>query len=283
MPSRSRPIKAKLFPPRLCCCAGVSTSSDQTSASVAKPKPGGRSPAPGKRNQGGSTPRIVAGSPFSEITRPTISESPPNRRRHNPSARSRSRVSPLSSGVKTRPIFAETPSVWKKSPLTRTALMRSGSPVPVRFTRSARTHARCSKVVLRARKSKTSPGEEGSRSNPVRCWTSALNSHGITRRSLRGYGRGRSSTRSIRLKMAALPPIASASVAIATAAKEGRRASARKAARISDMGFDVRVRGSDVSIARHGTSGGFCMMKGPRAAVGRTCAVRAHARTRVRA
>ncbi len=46
-----RPISAKLFPPRKCCCSGVSVSSVQISGFGANPRPAGSSPADGNRNQ----------------------------------------------------------------------------------------------------------------------------------------------------------------------------------------------------------------------------------------
>ena len=78
-------------------------------------------------------------------------------------------------------------------------------------------------------KSVTSPGDDGSRSKPTRCCTSALNSHGMTRRSGSSNGSARNSTALTTLKMAAFAPIPSASVMRAMRVKAGRRASARSA------------------------------------------------------
>ncbi len=149
------------------------------------------------------------------------------------------RVPFTSSGVNVRPRGVCTPSTSKKSSLTRTPVMRSGSPAPVRLNRSERIQASRSNVVFRVRKSVTSPGEAGSVSKPTRCWTSALYSQGITSRSDLGYGKGRRRTLSMMLKIAALPPMPSASVAIAIAVNPGRRARARMAARMSCMGLMV--------------------------------------------
>ena len=100
------------------------------------------------------------------------------------------RVPLTSSGVNVRPNEGRTPSTVKKSSLTRTPLIRSGSPAPVRLNRSDLIQASPSNVVFFVRKSVTSPGEDGSVSNPIFWWTSALYSHGITSRSARGYGNG---------------------------------------------------------------------------------------------
>ena len=47
-----------------------------------KPRPAGRSPSPGKRNQAGSTPTMLVGAPLSETMRPITAGSASNRRRH---------------------------------------------------------------------------------------------------------------------------------------------------------------------------------------------------------
>ena len=94
------------------------------------------------------------------------------------------RVPPDSSGVNVRPNERPTPSTSKKSVADAHAvdplrLASAGEVEPL----ADRIQASLSKVVFRVRKSVTSPGEDGSVSNPIFCWTSALNSHGITSRS----------------------------------------------------------------------------------------------------
>ena len=231
------------------------------STSPEKPSPDGRSPSAGKRNHDGSTPRTIPGALLSDRTRPRIAGSAPKRCRHRRSLSNTPRELPTSSEVKARPMTGPTPSTSKKSVLTRTPVRRWGSPVPVRLNRSDRTHAKPAKVVFRDRKSFASAGEIGRVSKPVRCWTSALNSHGTTSRSGRGYGSGGNSTRSIMLKIAAFPPMPSASVAIASSAKPGLRTRARTAARRSCMRRDrSRTRRRDRSIARGSDLAGSVMI-----------------------
>ena len=179
------------------------------------------------------TPTMVAGSPLMEIARPRTSAAPPYRRCHRPWPIRMTRVSEPSVAVKSRPWTGCTPSVARKFWLTRTAPTRSGSPPPVRLTRSARSDASCSNVELRLMKSVTSAGEAGRRSKPARRCTSALNSHGITRRSGSANGSGRTSTASTTLNIAALAPMPSASVVSAMRVNPGRSARARKAVQMS--------------------------------------------------
>ena len=61
-PSLSRPTRAKLLPPRNCCCVGRQDVS-RPDLRLRPRSPGrvGRSPSAGKLNQGGSTPMMFAG------------------------------------------------------------------------------------------------------------------------------------------------------------------------------------------------------------------------------
>jgi hypothetical protein len=87
-------------------------------------------------------------------------------------------------------------------------------------------HARSMKTVFRRRHSIHSAGVEKNVASPSDL---LMSSQTITSRSASAYGSGRSRIASKTLKIAAMPPMLSASVAMATAENAGLRRSCRNA------------------------------------------------------
>ncbi len=113
--------------------------------------------------------------------------------------------------VNVRPRSGVAPMTVKKFAVTRSARTSTGGPSPVRLARASSQPARSAKVRLSSRQSCRDVSEK--REPEVR--------RSIIRRSDSGKLSGRSNTESTMVKMAVLPPIPNATVAITTAAKTG--------------------------------------------------------------
>ena len=185
----------------------------------------------GKENRGGITPMTTCGSPSTTIVRPTTERSASKRRFHNASLKittwCRPNVSSSRTNVRPRAVCA--PSASKKPLVTWKPATRSGWPRSRRFASHQASAERKINFVACARQSKKLAGDTASF---LYCSRGPVSDSSTTASgSFSGYGR--STRRSIRLKMAAFAPSPSASVSVTMAVSPRRFRSARTAERTS--------------------------------------------------
>ena len=131
-----------------------------------------------------------------------------------------------SSGSNVRPCIAGTPSTLKNPPVTCAPGNCSAAPRPVSANALALMVAISVKLRLSRRQSVKSGGET---LPPARSGARAVVENTCTSSSGAGNGSGRSSTARTALKMAAFPPMPTASVRIVIVANPGLRTSVRTA------------------------------------------------------
>ncbi len=126
-PGFSRPMTVSQYDPRalnssLNCPTGASGTQNSASSGWAKPS--------------GITPSTSCETPLSMIVRPMMDGFAPNRRVHSPCERITTRSPPACplTAAKARPLAGDTPSVSKKSGVTRPPRICAGSPLPVSVT-----------------------------------------------------------------------------------------------------------------------------------------------------
>ncbi len=148
-PGRRRPMTERKCAAR--SCRSWSSRASGTSTSDGE----------GHQNLGESTPTTSYGFPSKVTVRPTMSGAAPKLRRQNASVSRTTRCRPYDSSLswKFRPIAGGSPSASRKPAETLSVRMRSGSPVPVRFTAPSLNAAIAAKLVASRRQSKKSAGD----------------------------------------------------------------------------------------------------------------------------
>ena len=164
-------------------------------------------------------PTTVVATPLRGIVRPTIDESPANRRIQSAWLRTTTLSRPIafSSSVNVRPRRGATRRMGKRLAVTRTPCSRSGSPRPVRLKlRLPWMSAMSSNALFWARQSR----QLAALTAPRPSWgLKAVQT--LTSRSGSPKGRGRSRTPCTTLNIAVVAPMPNASVTTAAAVKVG--------------------------------------------------------------
>ena len=187
------------------------------------------------------TPRTVNGRPSSAIDFPGSEGSPSKRRRHRLALITA--TSSGSSARNVRPASGSTPSTEKNAPSAETAVSRSDSRRALEMSAwSARSRQSLEGGALLAERLELHRADRTRSSDPAarRDRRAQLRPYTWTSRSGSPNGNGRNSTPLTTLKIAAVAPVASASVSTTVAAKPGflQQRTSAEARVLSDLSED---------------------------------------------